>query len=569
MNTIITKTVRISILSVLMFTLTFSLVLAQWNPTNNNVINSGPWPTISVVNSSVIYAGGKLGTSNTANGSLFKSTNGGVNFSQITLPAEFNSKLVSAVCGLSENTVLIGTGNANGDVVSGAAFYKSTNGGVNFTKIYSVNSNELGFFNGIHFSKSQPNVGIAVTDPTQPTNYFKIWKTTDGSATWKLDSILAGNYFGSHNGVFIIDENFYGFGLFANRKNDYKVMITSNGGQSWNTYTPTGLSGSNGFVSSLAFSSDKQFGIATSNTIKDISRTTNGGQNWSKITFAISNFTPVNTFVKWVPGTPTVYILFSNGTSTKAFRSDDNGATWIPQTFLSGANVTMMDLYYNPVANAPTDANVFSISTGGNIYKMIDAPLPVTLESFTYSVSGRNVNLKWITTMEENNSGFEIYRKNDGDITSNYTLIGFKKGKGTINGNTVYDFTDNNLNSGKYVYRIKQIDYNGNFEYFDLNGVVNVGTPSKVALGQNYPNPFNPVTNIGYDIPQDANVSLKIYDITGREVVTLVNENQTAGFHVVKFNAASISSGMYFYKIKVSGANGIISELTKTMSVVK
>jgi flagellar hook assembly protein FlgD len=143
------------------------------------------------------------------------------------------------------------------------------------------------------------------------------------------------------------------------------------------------------------------------------------------------------------------------------------------------------------------------------------------------------------------------------------------QGKGTTNGNTEYNFSDKNLTTGKYYYRIKQIDYNGNYEYYDLNGVANIGAPSKISLGQNYPNPFNPVTNIGYEIPQDARVTMKVYDIAGREILTLVNETQTAGYHTVRFDASKYSSGMYFYKIKVSSANGTVSEFTKTMSVVK
>jgi hypothetical protein len=232
----------------------------------------------------------------------------------------------------------------------------------------------------------------------------------------------------------------------------------------------------------------------------------------------------------------------------------------------------MLDLYYNPVANAPGDANVFSINSNGNIYTMTDSPLPVTLASFTYAVSGRNVNLKWITSSEQNNSGFEVYRifgDANRSITSNWTNIGFIQGKGTINGNTEYNFTDKNLSTGKYYYRIKQIDYNGNYEYFDLNGSANIGAPSKVSLGQNYPNPFNPVTNIGYEIPQDARVTMKVYDIAGREISTLVNETQAAGYHTVKFDASKYSSGMYFYKVIVRSANGTVSEYTKTMSVVK
>ncbi len=174
--------------------------------------------------------------------------------------------------------------------------------------------------------------------------------------------------------------------------------------------------------------------------------------------------------------------------------------------------------------------------------------------------------------MEQNNAGFDIYRISenlDRANISNWTRIGFINGKGTTNGNTEYNFTDNNLNAGKYYYRIKQTDYNGNFEYFDLNGLVNIAAPSKITLGQNYPNPFNPLTTIGYEIPQDAKVVMKVYDITGREMSTLVNETQTAGYHTVKFDASKLSSGLYFYRIFVNGVNGMSTEVTKTMSVVK
>lgn len=182
-------------------------------------------------------------------------------------------------------------------------------------------------------------------------------------------------------------------------------------------------------------------------------------------------------------------------------------------------------------------------------------PMPVEMESFTSSVNGNNVKLNWKTVSETNNKGFEVQRNsNNGWIT-----LGF------VNANTsrVYSYSDNNVQTGTYQYRLKQIDFNGNFEYHTLNTTVNIGAPSKYSLSQNYPNPFNPSTKISYQIAKDELVTLKIYDNTGREVTTLVNGIQTAGYHTVEFKS-NLSSGTYFFKI----AAGSFTD-TKKMTVIK
>jgi len=173
-------------------------------------------------------------------------------------------------------------------------------------------------------------------------------------------------------------------------------------------------------------------------------------------------------------------------------------------------------------------------------------PLPVELASFTSSVNGNNVMLNWNTSSEENNSGFDVERNSFG---TGWNKIGFVEGKGTTNITQNYSFTDNGLNSGRYSYRLKQTDYNGNYKYYDLQNEVVVGVPSKFALMQNYPNPFNPNTVLSYQLPVDGFTSLKIYDMSGKEVKQLVNEVQQAGYYAVDFNAASLSSGTYFYKL--------------------
>jgi hypothetical protein len=87
--------------------------------------------------------------------------------------------------------------------------------------------------------------------------------------------------------------------------------------------------------------------------------------------------------------------------------------------------------------------------------------------------------------------------------------------------------------------------------------------PSTYALAQNYPNPFNPSTKINYSLATTGNVTLKVFDVLGREVMTLVNEVQAAGNHTALMNASHLSSGMYIYKLE----SGSFSSVKKMMFV--
>jgi hypothetical protein len=196
-----------------------------------------------------------------------------------------------------------------------------------------------------------------------------------------------------------------------------------------------------------------------------------------------------------------------------------------------------------------------------------NTPLPVKLASTSTSLfNKRNIEIRWTTSSENNNSGFEIQRQNI--LDNNWVKTGYISGNGTTNNTKNYTFTDRGLMTGKYKYRLKQIDYNGNYEYFDINGIVEVGVPSKFDISQNYPNPFNPVTKIDYDLPLDSKVTIKIFDVTGREINTLINENLKAGYYTSTFNASSFSSGIYFYRMVTSSAKGS-NVLTKKMMLIK
>jgi hypothetical protein len=142
------------------------------------------------------------------------------------------------------------------------------------------------------------------------------------------------------------------------------------------------------------------------------------------------------------------------------------------------------------------------------------------------------------------------------------------KGKNNNNSNNTYSYSDNNLQTGKYSYRLKQIDYNGNYKYYNLNNIIDIGLPSKIILSQNYPNPFNPVTKIDYQIPVESKVSMIVYDMLGREISRLVDEQQKAGFYTVQFNTNNFASGIYFYRL-ITNAGGQQQMLTKKLSIIK
>jgi len=194
-----------------------------------------------------------------------------------------------------------------------------------------------------------------------------------------------------------------------------------------------------------------------------------------------------------------------------------------------------------------------------------DPVLPVELASFTSNISGRNVTLNWITSSEVNNSGFEIQRSSESGV---WAKVAFVKGSQTTSHSQSYEFVDRGLSSGKYNYRLKQIDFNGQYEYFTLSNEVIIGIPGRFDLSQNYPNPFNPSTKINFDVPVDSRVTIDLFDISGKQVASLLNEVKTAGYYTVDFNASRLPSGVYFYRATAVSNNGSFTSVKK-MTLIK
>ena len=198
------------------------------------------------------------------------------------------------------------------------------------------------------------------------------------------------------------------------------------------------------------------------------------------------------------------------------------------------------------LTNIPAD-QIITVEEGETI--------PVELVSFTANVVGMDVVLNWITATEINNRGFEIEKKVIGNrlsVISNWEKIGFVAGYGTTAESKSYLFIDKNIIEGKFLYRLKQIDFDGSFKYYNFSESVEVGAPANYELAQNFPNPFNPTTRIKYAVQVDGFVNLSIYNILGEKVADVVNEIQKAGVYEITFDASSLSSGMYIYIIKVN-----------------
>jgi len=210
-------------------------------------------------------------------------------------------------------------------------------------------------------------------------------------------------------------------------------------------------------------------------------------------------------------------------------------------------------MWYDGGGSATSDQGRIGYATSTNV-------VPVELTAFTASAIGTEVILNWSTATELNNYGFEVQRKAcEGD----FATISFVKGQGTTTQKNEYSFADKNLDEGKYFYRLKQMDYGGQFSYSQIVEV-DVRTLDNYTLEQNYPNPFNPTTTIGYVLQEKSNARLTLLNSLGEEIAVLINEEQDKGYHKVEFDGSKLSSGVYFYKLV---ANDFVS--TKKMILLK
>ncbi len=271
-----------------------------------------------------------------------------------------------------------------------------------------------------------------------------------------------------------------------------------------------------------------------------------------KFVFGITKVNETPSYISTEYNTNTTYLIVLKYTFNTGTNQDDEVKLWINPD-LSGSEPSA-DLTHTATT---TDASSFSaISLRQNSSSInIDgirvatswsqAPLPVELVSFNGIVKDNfQVQLDWATATEVNNYGFNVERRTGNESWKN---IAFVQGNGNSNSPKEYTYTDQPNGGKEFSYRLKQIDFDGSYEY---SGEITVTLEEikEYKLYQNYPNPFNPETIISYSLPTQSYVRLKVYDMLGKEITTLIDKQQEAGNYITTFNTQDylLSSGVYY-----------------------
>ncbi len=318
-------------------------------------------------------------------------------------------------------------------------------------------------------------------------------------------------------------------------------------------------------------------------TVRD-NRAGGGGVDYDEIQFNVTDaagpflVTAPNTSVTWQGNTvqsitwdvANTSVTPVNATEVNILLSVDGGNTY---SITLAANTLNDGSEQVLIPNDPTSLARIKVEADGNIFFDIsnedftieDNPIPVELTAFFALNTNEGVMLKWVTSTETNNSGFSIQRSRNYNI---YSEVGYMEGNGTTTRPHEYNFIDKISEAGIYYYRLKQIDFDGSYEYSNVVEV-NVNAPSDFVLEQNYPNPFNPSTVIKFSLPVDSKVTIDLYNTLGEKVDRLVNKEFSTGNHSVNFDASGLSNGIYYYTLNAQGNNGNGFVSTKKMVLMK
>jgi photosystem II stability/assembly factor-like uncharacterized protein len=302
---------------------------AQW--TYQGIVNNlGLYPSISVYGQNdIVVAGGLSGSAK-----VYKSVNGGINWSDIT--GNLTGPELWCVWAVNDNLIFAGDG---GGTSGNAKVWKTTDGGVSWTVILTTGGTH-GFFNGIVFSRTNPLIGIAQSDPPISYGMHYLAKTTDGGNTWNTQTTISTNGNAAGNTVVCIDNLFYGWGVYP----PPRVVITSDGGNTWIQKNVSAADYPSGF----AVSSDKTTAVALSDlAMPFISRSTDGCNTWTQINTGLPITSPEWGRVKWVYGTNTVFLSAETGASGCIGKSTDGGLYWSVMSTAGVTNLFNIDLIYN------------------------------------------------------------------------------------------------------------------------------------------------------------------------------------------------------------------------------
>jgi Secretion system C-terminal sorting domain len=442
--------------------------------------------------------------------------------------------------------------------------YKSTYNGVTWNLKMPIGVHKIAIDqNGYIYIAGNP----AVYKSTDGGNtYFQIAQSIPTNEFYDIEFIpnwtlflssFVGVYYSNNEGVSWFPTSFTGFGAIDIGINTNGIMFFGNSTASW-----FGIYRSSDFgftwerlqpwfaVQSLAYLNDGNVlaGCYDINSGQsDIYKSTDNGDTWENTnTFNGSDYT----FSDFELDTNNdLYLALGGSEERGVYLSINDGISW--------SNIGLSNVGQVLCLAIDSSGYVYAGTSNDGIFRSPGRTVPVELISFIGKAENGHVILNWTTATETNNRGFEIERLKDSKIEkledlptgqAGWENIGFVEGNGTTTQPQSYSFTDNDNLTGTYKYKLKQIDFDGSFKYSSVL-VVSISNPIDFSLEQNYPNPFNPTTTIKYSIPKEENVTLKVFDVLGREVVTLINEEQKAGEYTVGFDGSKLSSGIYFYKL--------------------
>ncbi|MCH7964257.1 MAG: VCBS repeat-containing protein [Bacteroidetes bacterium] len=257
-----------------------------------------------------------------------------------------------------------------------------------------------------------------------------------------------------------------------------------------------------------------------------------------------------------------LYVVYRNTTNDN-LTADSIAAVIHPDTVYLDVNVINDTTYFYWITARSNngDESYFSLPDSATP----SSPIPVELIGFAATSSGNIVELEWQTATETNNYGFEIertspllppHKQGDTEGSGDWEMIGFIPGHGTTTEPYKYSFKDEVISQGSFQYRLKQIDYNGSFTYSDEVNI-DMTLPLEFKLFQNFPNPFNPGTVISWQLALPNFVTLKIYDVLGSKVATLINTELQAGNYKIEFDGAEFPSGIYFYQLNADNFSDV------------